>query len=218
MSPESDMNPKECVVQYSAHNEHGPWEDGFEFLVPRKSSKYWAPCEYDKYAKQFRVLLLRYYRCLEDAFEKMDRNGSGRLSYAEFYKIATGLTRKGDYEWSQNVKRLFQELDTQKRGAIGLDDFLSLKPRRPTSRYWRLVIKTNWDSILGTQLLKPLVIHVFKNSEEKLVTDGIRSLSHAQERQLEDKIGAFALTYSSPEDIAIRDIAKKHCFVSLSWT
>eukprot|EP00397_Hematodinium_sp_SG-2012_P019561 GEMP01020104.1.p1 GENE.GEMP01020104.1~~GEMP01020104.1.p1 ORF type:complete len:691 (+),score=132.66 GEMP01020104.1:88-2160(+) len=208
----SDMNPKSCAVQYSEASYDGPWADAFSFMVASKKLDKWnAMACYDKNVREFQALLIQQFGSVHEAWTKaLDPSGAGHLSYSEFHKAALQLGRKGAFAWKDDIQRLFEDLDANGNGVIDIDDLAYTGGRKPSSRYWRLMIYDNWGSSIGTGLSRPLVIYGYTSPKVVAPVNYLRTMSIAQEYALQGMVVAFLDGSVSSRDRLPRNMAEAY--------
>lgn len=70
----------------------------------------------------FIAFILQQFGTLQDAFRKIDSNGSGEVSFHEFSEVVAIMGYRGD------IKFVFYRLDLNGNGVLTMTEFLNLRP------------------------------------------------------------------------------------------
>jgi len=102
--------------------------------------------------RAFATLLMQKYRNVDEAFRAIDVNGSGELSMAEFVEGAKLRVR-----FSGDVKAIFQSLDMDRSGAIGVQEFRKLRGLKANQEeVEKHQLKTTKDIVAKRRLRSPI--------------------------------------------------------------
>lgn len=218
--PGTDSGPRQCRVFYSSNSADGPWREAWRFEIKSKDEQVFkAVHDYTAHTDEFRDLLEKQCGCIEDAWHLLlDVNGDGRLSYIEFAAAINRLKQlpgamKSKCHFFEDIQRLFESLDVDMSGTVGLDDLQRKDHRMPEATYWKLSVTNNWGSTLTTAIAAPLTLMTVVDEQIGGVSNLMGRLSvSANHRDETDLTTAFQLETLevSSDTIMLRNLATEY--------